>query len=166
MFNSDTPNQHSLPSQTSSYSLKLWLCNRQMVQHISWSQDHFISLHIFEFISQTFTPGVNHAWQEYTNRLINIANIYINLGYWPSHFKTSSTVIISKPNKTSYDSLKLFCPIVLLNTTSKLFKKMIGEIMQFLSISNNFIHLYQLGRLKYKSTTDVGITLTHFIRSG
>ena len=36
--------------------------------------------------------------------------------------------------------------------------------MQFLLISNNFIHLYQLGGLKYKSTTNAGIALTHFIR--
>ena len=46
--------------------------------------------------------------KECTNRLINIANICIDLGYWPSHFKTSSTVIIPKPNKASYDLLKLF----------------------------------------------------------
>jgi len=30
-------------------------------------------------------------------------------------------------------------------------------------ISNNFIHQSQLGRLKFKSMTDAGITLTHFI---
>ena len=30
-------------------------------------------------------------------------------------------------------------------------------------VSNNFIHHSQLGGLKFKSTTDVGITLTHFI---
>ena len=36
--------------------------------------------------------------------------------------------------------------------------------MQFLLISNNFIHLCQLGGLKYKSTIDAGIALTHFIR--
>ena len=46
--------------------------------------------------------------KKYTNRLINIANTCIDLGYWPSHFKTSSTVIIPKPNKASYDLLKLF----------------------------------------------------------
>ena len=33
-------------------------------------------------------------------------------------------------------------------------------------ISNNFIHSCQLGRLKYRSTTDVGIALTYFIQSG
>ena len=33
-------------------------------------------------------------------------------------------------------------------------------------ISNNFIHSYQLSSLKQRSTTDVDITLTHFIQSG
>jgi len=97
--------------------------------------------------------------EEYTNRLINIANACIDLGYWPSHFKTLSTVIIPKPNKALYNLPKSFHYIVLLNTTSKLFKKMIGERMQLL-ISNNFIHLCQLGGLKHRSTTDVGVTLT------
>ena len=46
--------------------------------------------------------------KKYTNRLINIANTCIDLGYWPSHFKTSSIVIIPKSNKASYDLLKLF----------------------------------------------------------
>jgi len=55
---------------------------------------------------------------------------------------------------------------MLLNTTGKLFEKMIGERLQFLLISNNFIHPCQLGRLKHRFTTDAGITLTHFIRLG
>ena len=103
--------------------------------------------------------------EEYTNKLIDIANTCINLGFWPSHFKMSSMVIISKPNRTSYNLSKSFWPIILLNTTSKLFEKMIGERLQFSSISNNFIHLCQLGRFKHKSITDMGIALTHFIRS-
>jgi len=32
--------------------------------------------------------------------------------------------------------------------------------------SNNFVHLSQLGGLKFKSTTDAGIVLTHIIQSG
>jgi len=104
--------------------------------------------------------------EECTNKLINIANTYINLGHWPTHFKILSIVIIPKPNKTSYNSSKLFQPIVLLNTTGKLFEKMIGERLQFSLISNNFIHLCQLGSLKHRSTSYVGITLIYFIRSG
>jgi len=75
-------------------------------------------------------------------------------------------VIIPKPNKTSYNSPKSFRPIVLFNITGKLFEKMIGERLQFSLIYNNFIHLYQLGSLKHRSTSDTDVALIHFIRSG
>jgi len=45
----------------------------------------------------------------------------------------------------------------------KLIKKVIGERLQFQVVENNFIHHSQLGGLKFKSTTDTGIALTHFI---
>jgi len=75
-------------------------------------------------------------------------------------------VIIPKPNKPSYDSPKSFCPIVLLNTLGKLIEKVIEERLQFHVVSNDFIHPSQLESLKFKSTTDMGIALTHIIRSG
>ena len=59
--------------------------------------------------------------------IINIADSYINLGYWPKYFKISTTIVIPKPNKTSYDQLKAFHPIVLLNTLGKLIEKVIAE---------------------------------------
>jgi len=79
---------------------------------------------------------------------INIANTCINLGHWPSHFKTSSSIIISKPYKTLYNSPKIFRPIILLNTLSKLIEKVIGERLQFQSISKNIIHPCHSGGLK------------------
>jgi len=95
--------------------------------------------------------------------IITITNACIQIEYWPNHFKNSMMIIISKPNKSSYNSPKSFRPIVLLNMLGKLIKKVIGDRLQFYIISNNFIHQSQLGELKFKSTTDVGITLTHFI---
>ena len=71
---------------------------------------------------------------------INIANVCINLGHWPLHFKTSNSIIIPKPNKASYNSSKIFRSIILLNTLSKLIEKVIGKRIQFQSISKNFIH--------------------------
>ena len=97
--------------------------------------------------------------------IIHITNACIKLGYWPLHFKRSMTVIIPKPNKKSYDSLKSFKPIVLLNTVGKLIKKVIGERLQFATAANDFIHPSQLGGLKFKSMTDAGITLTHIIQT-
>ena len=103
---------------------------------------------------------------ECLSNIINVANICINLGHWPDYFKQSSMIIIPKPNKSSYDHAKMFHPIVLLNMLGKLIKKVIAERIQFIVMKNNFIHLCQLGRLKFKSTTDAGVALTHIVRSG
>ena len=96
---------------------------------------------------------------ECLSKIINIANACINLGHWPKYFKSSTTVVIPKPNKTAYDNPKAFQPIVLLNTLGKLVEKVIAERLQFLVASNNFVHPSQLGGLKFKSTSDVGIAL-------
>ena len=98
--------------------------------------------------------------------IINIADSCINLGYWPKHFKILATIIIPKPNKTSYDQPKAFCPIVLLNTLGKLIEKVVANRLQFIVTRNDFIHPSQLGSLKFKSTTDAGIILTHIVWSG
>jgi len=81
------------------------------------------------------------------------------------HFKTSTTIVIPKPNKELYNTPKAYQSIVLLNTISKLFEKVIGKRMQFLIISNNFIHPCQLGGLKQRSISDVGIALIYSIRN-
>ena len=103
---------------------------------------------------------------ECLSKIINIADTCINLGHWPEFFKLSTTVITPKPSKSSYDNLKAFWPIVLLNTIGKLIEKVIAERLQFIVASNDFIHPSQLGGLKFKSTTDTGTVLTHIIRSG
>jgi len=72
--------------------------------------------------------------------IIKIANTCIKVGYWPTHFKFLTTIIIPKPNKAMYNMPKLFRPIVLLNILSKLIEKVIGDRLQFHVISNNFIH--------------------------
>ena len=98
--------------------------------------------------------------------IINIANPCFELGYWPNYFKYLSTIIIPKPNKTSYDQPKAFRPIVLLNTLGKLIEKVIAERLQFTVASNNFIHPSQLGSLKFKSIIDASVALTHIVWSG
>ena len=97
------------------------------------------------------------------NLIVNIANACIEVGYWPSHFKRFTMVIIPKPNKKAYDSPKAFKLIVLLNTIGKLIEKVISECLQFNVVSNKFIHSSQLGGLKFKSTIDAEVALTHII---
>ena len=75
-------------------------------------------------------------------------------------------MIIPKLNKPVYNHPKAFCPIVLLNILGKLIKKVIAERLQFIVTRNNFIHLSQLGGLKFKFTSDTDIALTHIVYSG
>ena len=72
-------------------------------------------------------PGPDKLTQHHLKYIINIADAYINLGYWPNYFKYSTTVIIPKPNKMLYDQPKSFHLIVLLNTLGKLIEKIIEE---------------------------------------
>jgi len=100
------------------------------------------------------------------SKIINIANTCINLGHWPKYFKISTTVVIPKPNKLSYNNPKAFRPIILLNTLGKLVEKVIAERLQFIVSSNDLIHPSQLGGLKFKSISDASVALTYIVRSG
>ena len=92
-------------------------------------------------------------------------NTCIDLGYWPTYFKISLSIIISKPNKAAYDLLKTFRLVVLLNILGKLIKKLIGKRLQFQLIFNDFIHSNQFGDLKQWLTTDADIFLMCLISS-
>jgi len=59
--------------------------------------------------------------------IIDITNACFEVRHWPPHFKSSTTIIIPKPNKLSYNSPKSFRPIILLNTLGKLIEKVIGD---------------------------------------
>jgi hypothetical protein len=49
-------------------------------------------------------------------------------------------VVIPKPGKLSYDTLKSFCPIVLLNTLGKMFEKMLSNRLQFKVAKHGVLH--------------------------
>src|SRR6201999_1805282 len=63
--------------------------------------------------------------------VVVIANCCLRIGYWPSSFKDSRSVIIPKPGKPHYKTTKMFRPIVLLNTLGKWVEKMLANRLQF-----------------------------------
>jgi len=109
--------------------------NKSMKEWNSFSKQELVD--VFEKYNNLSIPGPDKLTWSYIkiiirdedclSKLIDIANACIDLGYWPSHFKLSTIVIIPKPNKIVYDSPKLYQPIVLLNIIGKLFEKMIGD---------------------------------------
>ena len=110
MFNDNTPNQYSLSSQTSFTHLKLWPCGRQMVQYISWSQNHsnksalLSSLHgvfiLYVFLSQPcglLPSGMNCTWHQYIGLLISLLVFFwtLNLLYLTLLYSSFSTLLLS-----------------------------------------------------------------------
>jgi len=123
--------------------------------------------------SSSSTPGPDYVlWRHIKSlisyntcleRLVHIANAYIKLEYWSFHFKSANTIVIPKPNKTLHNTLSFFQPIILLNTTGKLVKKVISNRPQFHMSATSFLDPNQLGGIRQRSTTDAGIYLTYLI---
>jgi len=94
-------------------------------------------------------PGPDHVtWRHIKHlvsdktcrdKIVSIANTCILVGYWPELFKESMSIIIPKPNKTSYNTTKAFRPIILLNTLGKLIEKVISHRLQFHLSANGFL---------------------------
>jgi len=126
--------------------------------------------------SNASSPGPDHiTWRHLKllildkaclSKVVDIANACITIGYWPDQFKESTSVIILKPNKTSYNTPKLFRPIVLLNTMGKLIEKVISNRLQFHLLANGFLDPNQLGGIRQRLTIDAGMYFTHLIHAG
>jgi len=90
--------------------------NKSVKEWNSFSKQELINA--IEKCNNLSVPGPNKlTWrhikiiirdEDCLSKLIDIANACIDLGYWPSHFKLSTTIIIPKPNKTVYNSPKLY----------------------------------------------------------
>jgi len=124
----------------------------------------------------SLSPGPDHViWRHLKplitdktclNKIVNLANMCISVGFWPEHCKESKSIIIPKPNKASYNTTKAFRPIVLLNTLGKLIEKVISHRLQFHLLDNGFLDPNQLGGIRQRSTIDMGMYLTHLIQTG
>ena len=90
--------------------------DREPVNWTLFTREELIN--IIEKCNNSLVPGSDKlTWgyikkiiksEECITRLIDIANACIELGHWPYHFKTSTTIIIPKMNKASYDTLESF----------------------------------------------------------
>jgi len=109
--------------------------NKCLIKWDPFSEEEFVSS--ISKYKNSSTPGPDKLSYKHLKyivknniclkNIINIADICFELGYWSLHFKTSTFIIIPKPNKELYDFSKVFRPIVFLNTIGKLIEKVIGE---------------------------------------
>src|SRR5271165_7029973 len=74
------------------------------------------------------------------------------LEHYPARFKEARTVVIRKPNKSSYDEPSAWRPIALLNTIGKLIESLTAKRIQGLAEEYNLLPEAQMGGRKNRST--------------
>jgi hypothetical protein len=74
-------------------------------------------------------------------------------------------VIIPKPNKPDYSSVKAYCPIALLNCLGKVMEKLMVTRLGQLAEMHDILHADQMGRCPKCSAIDAAMALTHDIKS-
>ena len=126
--------------------------------------------------SSSSAPGPDHVTWPLVQLLVStpesgavllaLYNACLFLGYWPSQFKDSTTVVIPKPKKTDYSKLKAYRPIVLLSCIGKLMEKVLANRLQFEGAKHNILHPNQFGGTRFHCTEDAGVMLTQHIRAG
>src|SRR6185369_13764376 len=95
-----------------------------------------------------------------------IGNACIEVGYWPTLFKESTTVVIPKPNKDDYQKANAHRPITLLNCVGKWIEKAIAKRMQFECFKYDLLHPCQFGGVMSRSAEVVGAMLVQNIKAG
>jgi hypothetical protein len=70
-------------------------------------------------------------------------------------------VVIPKPNKPDYSTIKVYPPIALLNCVGNILEKLMAMRLGQLAESHDILHIDQIGGRPKRSAIDAAMTLTH-----
>ena len=87
------------------------------------------------------------------------------LGYHPASLKSSNSVVLDKPGKTSYKSPSSFRIIVLIQTFSKILERIIAARLLVAARLKGLLHPNHCGSLPGLSTYDGCLTLTKDVKT-
>ena len=79
-------------------------------------------------------------------------NACLGIGYYPKHFKTSITAVLRKEGKESYQNVKSYRPIALLNTIGKALESILASRISYCVETHNLLPEYHIGGRKSRST--------------
>jgi len=98
------------------------------------------------------------------NHLYFIYRAIFELNVYPSEWRVSTTVVLRKPGKPSYEEPKAYRPIALLNTIGKLFSSIVADDLSHFCESREVFPRNQFGGRPTRSTSDSMLLLTHSIK--
>ncbi|KAI0997728.1 hypothetical protein K3495_g10462 [Podosphaera aphanis] len=97
--------------------------------------------------------------------LVELFNGCLSLGYHPTRFKESTTIVLRKPQKPRYDTPKAYRPIALLNTMGKLLEKLIAKRISRTAETHHLLPEEQMGARPNRSTVTAIEMLTEQIQT-
>lgn len=103
---------------------------------------------------------------EGATKLATLFSSCVSLSYWPMEFKDSLSVIIPKPKKPDYSSIKAYQPIALISCLDKLGSKILTNCLQFKATTNSIFYPCQFGSTIKHLTEDAGVRVVNKIRDG
>ena len=98
------------------------------------------------------------------NRLYYIYRAIFELDVYPDEWKESTTIVLRKPGKPSYEEPKAYRPIALLNTLGKLFSSIMADDISHYCETRGVLPKSQFGGRPSRSTSDSLLLLTHTIK--
>ena len=99
-----------------------------------------------------------------TDHLYYIFRAIFELDAYPDEWRESTTVVLRKPGKPSYEEPKAYRPIALLNTLGKLFSSLVADDLSHYCETREVLPKNQFGGRPTRSTSDSMLLLTHTIK--
>jgi hypothetical protein len=96
--------------------------------------------------------------------LLPIYNVLLNLGHGPAKWKLSSTIVLRKPGKPDYSLAKVYRPIVLLETMSKVLSSCVADSMQYHTEKQKLLPNTHFGGRPGRTAIDAPQLMTTFIK--
>ena len=115
--------------------------------------------------SQVTYKVVKWAWEAHSLTLWYLYSHCIDLGHYPSLFKSSITAVASKLNKNNYTDPSSFRPIQLTECPGKVLKIFFTKQIQYEVANHNIVPGTQFGGQSHLSTLNVGLSLSQDIHN-
>jgi hypothetical protein len=95
--------------------------------------------------------------------LLTLAQACLDMGYFPSIFKKTLTIVLRKPNKPDYTKPNVYRPIALECTIGKILESIITELLSYLIETHNLLPANHFGARPQCTTEDAMLVLSENI---
>ena len=95
--------------------------------------------------------------------ILKLAQACMDIGYFPSVFKKTLTIVLRKPNKPDYTKPNAYRPIALENTIGKVLESITTELLSYLIETHELLPANHFGAGLQRTTEDAMMVLTENI---